>query len=84
MTGFGLTLMLKEICGLVQPFTEAVAEIVALAIEDVLLIVVNDAILPFPLDASPIVAFELFHEIVEPEILLLNEIAAELSPAQID
>jgi hypothetical protein len=66
---------------LVHPFTDAVAEIVAVAFEVVLFIVENEGMLPLPLDASPIALFVLFQEIVEPEILLLNIIAVELSPA---
>ena len=69
---------------LVHPFTDAVAEIVAMAFEDVLFIVENEEMLPLPLDASPIALFVLVHETVEPGILLENEIADELSPAQID
>jgi hypothetical protein len=68
---------------LVHPFTDEVAEIDAVAFEVVLFIVENEGMLPLPLDASPIALFVLSHEIVEPEILLLNEIAVELSPAQI-
>ena len=70
-----------DIAGLVHPFTDAVAEIVAVAFEVVLFIAENEGMLPLPLDASPIALFVLFQEIVEPEILLLNDIAVELSPA---
>lgn len=70
-----------DIAELVHPFTDAVAEIVAVAFEVVLFIVENEGMLPLPLDVSPIALFVLFQEIVEPEILLLNDIAVELSPA---
>ena len=72
-----------DIAGLVHPFTDAVAKIVVVAFEVVLFIVVNEGMLPLPLATSPIALFELFQEIVEPDILLLNEIAIELSPAHI-
>ena len=82
--GFGLIVILNVVELLVHPFAVADAVIAALAFVLELFIVTKGAILPFPFPDKPIKVLVLLHENVEPATLLENEIADELSPAQID
>ena len=81
--GFGFTVILNEMELLVHPLAVVEAVIAATAFVFELFIVVKEAIFPFPFPDKPIKVFVLFHENVEPAILLENEMAVELSPAQI-
>ena len=76
-------MILNEIELLVHPFAVADAVIAATAFVFELFMAVKEAIFPFPFPDKPIKVKVLLHENVEPAILLENEMAVELSPAQI-
>lgn len=81
-TGLGLTVMLKEAGVPGHPLAVGVTETVEVTGNTVLLVAVNEGVLPEPLEARPIDASELIHSNVVPGVVLVKFEVGIFIPSQ--